>query len=53
LVGYDYGGPYLGFVNGDDPIMVLRGETRPVGDRTSDAIDAAYARVKKLKVSES
>ena len=51
LMGYDYGGPFLGMVGGDDPYRVLTkqsGET--TGRRSSDEIEAAHAGIRKLKV---
>lgn len=49
LIGYDYGGPYLGFVHGGDPHRVL--EDNPVGipDRTSPEVSDAAARVEWLR----
>ncbi|MEQ8651867.1 MAG: phytanoyl-CoA dioxygenase family protein [Kiloniellales bacterium] len=41
LIGYDFGGPYLGFVHGDDPHRVLEDGAENQGLRTTDALDAA------------
>jgi len=49
LIGYDYGGPYLGFVNGDDPHRVLEEGYDGPADRTNPALDAAAARIEWLR----
>ncbi len=49
LIGYDFGGPYLGFVNGDDPHRLLEEEAENLGHRTNDAVDAAAMRIEWLK----
>ncbi len=50
LVGYEYGGPYLGFVNGDDPARLLAddGYDGPAL-RSRPDIDAAQARVPRFR----
>ena len=51
LMGYDYGGPFLGMVDGDDPFRALsNGSTDAAGKRTSDELEAAHARIRKLRV---
>ncbi len=52
LIGYDYGGPYLGFVNGDDPHRVLEDGTTGPAERTSPAVNAAAAKVEWLRWGE-
>jgi len=49
LVGYDYGGPYLGFFNGDDPHRALEENFDGPADRTNPELDAAAARVEWLQ----
>jgi ectoine hydroxylase-related dioxygenase (phytanoyl-CoA dioxygenase family) len=41
LIGYDYGAPYLGFVDGDTPQRVLLGPTEGPGHRTTPEVDRA------------
>ncbi len=41
LIGYDFGGPYLGFVHGDDPHRLLEEGAENQDLRTTDALDAA------------
>ncbi len=51
LVGYEFGGPFLGFVEGDDPHRLLeeaRHEGPPV--RSRPEIDAAIGRVERLRL---
>jgi hypothetical protein len=45
LIGYDYGGPYLGFVDGDTPQRVLREAGDGPKNRTTPEIDALAARM--------
>ena len=50
LVGYEFGGPFLGFVNGDDPIRLLSDaayDGAPL--RTRPDIDAARARLPRFR----
>jgi hypothetical protein len=48
LIGYDYGGPYLGFVDGDSPLRLLvDGYTGPA-ERTDPEVDALAARIVRL-----
>ena len=49
LIGYDYGGPYLGFVNGDDPHRVLEEGHAGPAERTNPEVDAAAARIEWLR----
>lgn len=53
LVGYEFGGPYLGFVNGGDPARLLD-ETPYEGPemRSRPDIDAAQARVEKMRFGD-
>jgi hypothetical protein len=52
LIGYDFGGPFLGFVNGDDPKLIIdNGYERasPSGShRSSPEIDEAAKRMTRL-----
>lgn len=51
LIGYDYGGPFLGLVNGGDPYQLF--EDGPSSQaRTTDELEAAQARIYKLRVAE-
>lgn len=47
LIGYDYGGPYLGFIDGDSPQRLLRKEHDGPRNRTSPEVDALSARMKR------
>ncbi len=49
LIGYDYGGPYLGFFNGDDPHRVLEDGHDGPAERTNPKLDAAANRVEWLR----
>jgi ectoine hydroxylase-related dioxygenase (phytanoyl-CoA dioxygenase family) len=49
LIGYDYGGPYMGFVNGGDPHRVLKDGYDGPADRTNPELDAAAARIEWLR----
>jgi len=51
LIGYDFGGPYLGIVHGDDPIRLLQdgGEERPKL-RSRPEISEAHRRMRRLRV---
>lgn len=50
LVGYEYGGPYLGFVNGTDPARLLEENPEPSPEaRSRPDIDEAQARVVKQR----
>ncbi|MFP6741623.1 MAG: phytanoyl-CoA dioxygenase family protein, partial [Alphaproteobacteria bacterium] len=52
LIGYDYGGPYLSFVNGDDPHRIFEDGYDGPGQRTTPAVDAAYARIEWLRLGD-
>jgi hypothetical protein len=47
LIGYDYGGPYLGFIDGDSPQRLLQKEHDGPRNRTSPEIDALAARMNR------
>jgi ectoine hydroxylase-related dioxygenase (phytanoyl-CoA dioxygenase family) len=47
LIGYDYGGPYLGFVDGDSPQRLLQEEHDGPQNRTSPEVDALAARMQR------
>lgn len=47
LIGYDYGGPYLGFVNGDTPQRLLQPEHDGPRNRTSPEVDALASRMQR------
>ena len=50
LIGYDYGGPYLSFVNGDDPHRIFEDGYDGPGERTTPEVDAAYDRIEWLRL---
>ncbi len=47
LIGYDYGGPYLGFVDGDSPQRLLQEVHGGPRNRTNPEVDALAARMKR------
>lgn len=47
LIGYDYGGPYLGFVDGDSPQRMLQEDHDGPRNRTSPEVDALAARMNR------
>jgi ectoine hydroxylase-related dioxygenase (phytanoyl-CoA dioxygenase family) len=47
LIGYDYGGPYLGFIDGDSPQRLLQDPHDGPGNRTSPEVDALAARMNR------
>ena len=49
LIGYDYGGPYLGFFNGDDPHRVLEDGYDGPAERTNPALEASAAQIEWLR----
>lgn len=49
LIGYDYGGPYLGFVNGDSPQRLLVDGYDGPAERSSPEIDALAARIERQR----
>ncbi|MEX2650504.1 MAG: phytanoyl-CoA dioxygenase family protein [Alphaproteobacteria bacterium] len=49
LIGYDYGGPYLGFVHGGDPHRVLEDNPTGIPDRTSPEVSAAATHLEWLR----
>lgn len=52
LIGYDYGGPYLGFVNGDDPYHTIEPRQQGPAERTTPDIEAAAARMTWLRLGD-
>ena len=51
LIGYDYGGPTLGFVAEGDPHQVLEDSVqRGASERTNEELETAYSRVRRLRV---
>jgi ectoine hydroxylase-related dioxygenase (phytanoyl-CoA dioxygenase family) len=53
LIGYDYGGPFLGLVDGDDPHRVLEDGAGQGARRTTDQLEAAHAGIRKLRVADA
>jgi ectoine hydroxylase-related dioxygenase (phytanoyl-CoA dioxygenase family) len=47
LIGYDYGGPYLGFIDGDSPQRLLQAEHDGPRNRTSPEVDALAASMQR------
>jgi hypothetical protein len=47
LIGYDYGGPYLGFIDGDSPQRLLQDPHDGPRNRTSPEVDALAARMNR------
>jgi hypothetical protein len=47
LIGYDYGGPYLGFVNGDTPQRLLQPEHDGPRNRSNPEVDDLAARMQR------
>ncbi|MFP6766717.1 MAG: phytanoyl-CoA dioxygenase family protein [Planctomycetaceae bacterium] len=45
LVGYDFGGPFLGFVHGGDPHRLIEKNPQDVPDRSNPEVDAAASRI--------
>ena len=52
LVGYDFGAPYLGFVNGDDPGRLLGRYPERLPNFSRPEIDEAAAKLKRLRLDE-
>jgi hypothetical protein len=52
LIGYDYGGPYLGFYNGDDPHRVFEPGYDGPAQRSRDEIDARYNAIDLLRLGD-
>jgi ectoine hydroxylase-related dioxygenase (phytanoyl-CoA dioxygenase family) len=52
LVGYDFGAPYLGFVEAGHPLTLLRASTPADMARTSQEADARAAALKPIVVRE-
>mgnify|MGYP001422756519 CR=1 FL=1 len=56
LIGYDFGGPFLGFVNGDDPRRILdnsNGQDTPSGGhRSRPDIDKAASCMTRLSLGD-
>lgn len=52
LIGYDYGGSYLGFVNGDDPHRVFEPGYNGPAMRSTPEIDAAKKALPRFRVSK-
>ncbi|MCU1361152.1 MAG: Phytanoyl-CoA dioxygenase [Ilumatobacteraceae bacterium] len=49
LIGYDYGGPYLGFVNGDTAQRLLVDDYQGPPERSNAEVDALAARMFRLR----
>lgn len=52
LIGYDYGGPYLGSHNGDDPHRIFEPDYEGPRQRTWPEIDRAFEKVGLIKFGE-
>ena len=52
LIGYNYGGSYLGFVNGDDPHRLFEPDYDGPAMRSTPEIDAAKRKLPRFAVSK-
>ena len=52
LIGYDYGGPYLSFVDGGDPHRVFEDGNDSPAHRSNPHVDAAHGRIEWLRLSD-
>ena len=52
LIGYDFGAPYLGFVDGDDPGRLVGRRLEQVPSYTRSEIDAAAARLEPIRLGD-
>jgi len=52
LIGYDFGGPYLGSVEGDDPHRVFEPDYRGPPQRSRPEIDAAFEKVALIRFGD-
>ena len=48
LIGYDFAGPYLGFVNGGSPQTHLKDSAPPTRERLRPEIDAAFENLENI-----
>ncbi len=49
LIGYDYGGPFLGFVDGGDPHRLFEPPCDRPGTRSTPEIDAASEAIERIR----
>jgi ectoine hydroxylase-related dioxygenase (phytanoyl-CoA dioxygenase family) len=52
LIGYDFGGPYLGFVDGDDPHRIFEPGYSGPRHRSRPEIDAAFEKVDLIRFGD-
>ena len=52
LIGYDFAGPYLGFVDGGSPQSLLKGGPPETRERTTPEIDAAHAKLENIPLGD-
>ena len=52
LIGYDFGGSYLGFVNGDDPHRLFEPDYDGPAIRSTPEIDAAKRALPRYALTE-
>ncbi len=52
LIGYDYGGPYLSFVDGGDPHRIFEDGNDSPATRSTPEVDAAQADVEWLRLGD-
>ena len=50
LIGYDFGGPYLGFYDGDNPHRTFEPESDDPKQRSNTEIDARYNSMEMLQL---
>lgn len=52
LIGYDFAGPYLGFVDSGSSQTLLKAEAPDTRERTRPEIDAAFKKLKNIPFGE-
>ncbi|MFP6741624.1 MAG: phytanoyl-CoA dioxygenase family protein, partial [Alphaproteobacteria bacterium] len=52
LIGYDYGGPYLSFVDGGDPHRIFEDNNDAPATRSNPDVDAAHGRIEWLHLGD-
>ncbi len=52
LIGYDFGGPYLGFVNGDDPHRLLESPRDGLPQRSRRELDLRSRAIEPLRLGD-
>ena len=52
LIGYDYGGPYLSFFNGDDPHRIFEPDYDGPAERSRPELDERYSRLELIRFGD-